>query len=883
MKKLLLLIILLLIFNFAGYSYGQNISLISIFDTPGEAHDVRLLGNYAFIADSGNGLSIVDVSDPLNPTLAGNCPTWGQHLSVAVESGYAYIAATHNLQIFDISDYSNPIPVGSLTTPEDAIDVFVERDYAYVCDRGNPFTSGLIIIDISDKTNPVISGSCGTNFIGGIYVRGDYAYIAADERGLDEEGFKVIDVLDRSNPFIACEITIPSPIPYGRNNTYEVFIKDNYAYLATRIGGLRIIDISDPYNAFHVETHYYRRNTHDVYVSGDYAYISSQYDDGLAIFDISSPVNPHWAGIYDAYLGITGLCARDSLIFVAADSFYIFEFAPALGSVSGTVLDADNNMPIGGATILAFPSAVSGVSGSAGEYIIENLHNFTYDLIFSHPNYFDTTVSDVHILEDDTIEVSVGMIHRPVVDAGVSGILDIPYPFVQGREYALKSEVNNYGYTAQSIYFVYEVYYSGSIYPEIADTIYISNMPGGSRDTLLFPTTFIPLPETTCILISYSVLAGDEDPTNDTTVMQVESIYDYYIFFGDPHGAPLEANIGSILEMTVWGATPLNLDQNGDGIVDSVLFMFIPLASPDSIISYRYPSWDPQDTLPAHSYFPFYPLNEWDAVTVEPEVIGSPEPGWTTQPMIGWAEVHGPYGDTPFFNSMADTMPLFIFAMQTAMDTTLLGQQLDPFQEGYYPGIGETFWGIQDGITTIYPAGYYSGLRFYSESELGYVMGTVTDTGGSPADDAVVSLLDAFREDTTDLSGDYYLPWITPGIYSLEFYHPDYGSAFVNDVEVWAGDTTVVDFQLIGGCEYLPGDANGDDNKNGVDVTYLVAYFKGGPRPPDQCDCPPHGIIYTAADADGSCATNGLDVTYMVSYFKGGPRILYCADCPPYE
>ena len=68
---------------------------------------------------------------------------------------------------------------------------------------------------------------------------------------------------------------------------------------------------------------------------------------------------------------------------------------------------------------------------------------------------------------------------------------------------------------------------------------------------------------------------------------------------------------------------------------------------------------------------------------------------------------------------------------------------------------------------------------------------------------------------------------------------------------------------------------------NGLDVTYSVAYFKGGSPPPYECECPPHGTWFVAGDVNASCSFNGLDVTYAVSYFKGGPPPQPCPDCPP--
>jgi hypothetical protein len=68
-------------------------------------------------------------------------------------------------------------------------------------------------------------------------------------------------------------------------------------------------------------------------------------------------------------------------------------------------------------------------------------------------------------------------------------------------------------------------------------------------------------------------------------------------------------------------------------------------------------------------------------------------------------------------------------------------------------------------------------------------------------------------------------------------------------------------FVLPGDCNDNPrGDANCSGALNGLDVTYLVAFFKGT-GPGFCCLC--------SADANNTGNVNGLDVTYLVGYFKG--------------
>ncbi|UCE66688.1 MAG: hypothetical protein JSU85_01330 [Candidatus Zixiibacteriota bacterium] len=85
------------------------------------------------------------------------------------------------------------------------------------------------------------------------------------------------------------------------------------------------------------------------------------------------------------------------------------------------------------------------------------------------------------------------------------------------------------------------------------------------------------------------------------------------------------------------------------------------------------------------------------------------------------------------------------------------------------------------------------------------------------------------------------------------------------------------------GCDYVAGDVNGSGGYNGLDITYGVAFFKGGAAPLYECECTPGNIWYVSGDVNGSCNYNGLDITYGVAYFKGGADPMPCADCPPPE
>ncbi|MBN2425372.1 MAG: T9SS type A sorting domain-containing protein, partial [Calditrichaceae bacterium] len=53
---------------------------------------VAVSGAYAYVADEGDGLRIIDISNPAAPTESGFFDTGGSALGVAVSGAYAYVA-----------------------------------------------------------------------------------------------------------------------------------------------------------------------------------------------------------------------------------------------------------------------------------------------------------------------------------------------------------------------------------------------------------------------------------------------------------------------------------------------------------------------------------------------------------------------------------------------------------------------------------------------------------------------------------------------------------------------------------------------------------------------------------------------------------------------
>ncbi|MFH1844874.1 MAG: hypothetical protein ABIF77_16915 [bacterium] len=279
-----------------------EISMTGNYDTPGTARDLVIAGDYAFIADDGSGLQILDITDPANPGFLGSFDTSGRAFGVAIAGDHAYVADYGSgLVVLDISDPTNPIYAGGWDMPGDMFrNVAVVGDYAYMADR----SSGLQIMYISDPTNPVPAGNYNTSgWAYDVVIGGDCAFVADLSSGL-----QVIDISDPLNPFLLGSLDTPG-------SARGLTVVGDYAYMADGGSGLQVIDISDPANPFAAGSCGIAGDAQTIAISGDYLYMAA-YDGGFSVLDISDPTNPILLDVFDT----PGLAMK---VAIAGDQAYL--------------------------------------------------------------------------------------------------------------------------------------------------------------------------------------------------------------------------------------------------------------------------------------------------------------------------------------------------------------------------------------------------------------------------------------------------------------------------------------------------------------------------------------------------------------------------------
>ncbi|MFM6775317.1 MAG: DUF4347 domain-containing protein, partial [Microcystis panniformis] len=326
-------------------------TFISKYDTPGWVWDLKVVGNYAYLADWTSGLQIIDISNPTNPILKGNYDTDAAY-GVEVVGNYAYVAdGSSGLQIIDISNPSNPTFLGNYANFGAVLGVQVVGNYAYLVNNG---ASSLQIIDISNPTNPILKGSYDDDYdpAFGLQVVGNYAYVADGESGL-----KIIDISNPTNPILKGS--------YDTSYAFGVQIVGNYAYVADWDSGLQIIDISNPTNPILKGNYYSSGQAANVQVIGNYAYLAAQSGGwggyGLQIIDISNPTNPTIKGNYKNFYSPL------SYAYIVRDVQVVGNYAYAAGSNSPgagglqiiDVSDFNNPSPLPSVTLAVSTTSVN--------------------------------------------------------------------------------------------------------------------------------------------------------------------------------------------------------------------------------------------------------------------------------------------------------------------------------------------------------------------------------------------------------------------------------------------------------------------------------------------------------------------------------------------
>lgn len=371
------------------------------------------LGNEYALVGGTKGTSVVDISNPANPTEIfyepGMESTW-RDLKTVGDYAYVTTEAANGLLIIDLSPLpqSTALPVayynGNLSQGiwSSAHNLYAnDEGYVYIfgADRG---TGGVIILDVSsDPMNPTEVGVFDNWYVHDGYVENDTMYLGHINDGF----FSIVDVTDKSNPVLLGTQTTPNTF------THNIWTRQGgYAFTTDEVSDayLAAYDISDPANIVEVDRIQSSPGAgvipHNAHVLGNYL-ITSYYSDGVVVHDVTYPYNMVEVGNFDTYptqtTGYDGCWGVypffPSGLMVASDRDYgMFVLNPTYvqaAYLEGTVTNAQTSNPIENVEVQITGSPQVETTSLSGFYAAGMVNAGTYSVTYSKIGYFPETVS----------------------------------------------------------------------------------------------------------------------------------------------------------------------------------------------------------------------------------------------------------------------------------------------------------------------------------------------------------------------------------------------------------------------------------------------------------------------------------------------------------
>ena len=276
--------------NIAEPSRAVTLTAVS---TAGTSCGIEVKGDYAYIADYGNGLVIMDISNPLSPSLVRTVDTEGNAWRVALNGNYAFVADwSSGVAVIDVSDPSAAAVVDTIETSGYTDRVRISGDYLYA----SAFTAGVQIFDISDPESAVLVKTVDVDDqVMDIRISGHYLYIADETEGVQIVDIEVPSAAKRVNNIFNDAVN-----DYD-GTAVSLLIHDRYLFIgastvvdddaAVLDSSVLVYDISDPEGVDSIEYAYPVRlysSFNDIHISGDYIYVSAGGGPyGLQILDIA--------------------------------------------------------------------------------------------------------------------------------------------------------------------------------------------------------------------------------------------------------------------------------------------------------------------------------------------------------------------------------------------------------------------------------------------------------------------------------------------------------------------------------------------------------------------------------------------------------------------
>jgi len=397
-------------------------SLTATMALAGYGEGLGISGTEVYVAVGSTGMEVIDISDPANPAsiavAAGSGSGYAEGINVS--SPYAYLGNGANVTIFDINTPSAPAIVGTFEGSDWVQDVMSRGNYMYVCEWG----VGIEVVNISNPADPQLITTLANSRNADIMFDGDFGYIASREYGLT-----VIELSDPAAPTIVNTFEtsgVVRKVSYGAINMSGTITGHIFT---AEVSALGAIDVSDAANGMSYSGAVAvpapaEGIAYSSLVVGTTAYVPYG-SAGMRILDVSTPGNMSELGHFTLGTNSRKVVIKDNIAFLADKSFGVyvldvtnpasidsitaFEDAPAQDiGISGNYVYAavrDLGIAVINATTAAAPTLVTHLTAGWGEGVAVDgnvMAQSTWDKIY----FYDISAPEAPVMADSLILVT---------------------------------------------------------------------------------------------------------------------------------------------------------------------------------------------------------------------------------------------------------------------------------------------------------------------------------------------------------------------------------------------------------------------------------------------------------------------------------------------
>jgi hypothetical protein len=295
--------------------------LVAKLPTKGNAQDVVVNGDYAYLAQGEGGLIVFDISDPENPREAAVefYDLRGYAYKIEYYSNAVYLAAgSYGISVVDVANPLDPFVEANNLEMKPARDVAIYKRFLFT----GISEQGVKIADISDPTHPDIRGRIKTlpGYSRGMaFYKDSLLVVACGEMGLSlvnistlQDGFEEFNLLS----------WLDTP---GYAEAVDIIEDKKLALIAAGTGGLQIVDFSEPQNLKLVASYDEGGYAKEVVYRDNRIYLTTEKNGFfvLEIDDYSNIRKVAWLETSDS----RGLDVQDNYIYIAddIDGFLVIE------------------------------------------------------------------------------------------------------------------------------------------------------------------------------------------------------------------------------------------------------------------------------------------------------------------------------------------------------------------------------------------------------------------------------------------------------------------------------------------------------------------------------------------------------------------------------